>query len=154
MKSIISVNKGNYKTFTSLFESIKQKSERKYYHNFLITYGNDMKRTCNIIKEIIGLKKLSGNLFLKRLVVNDLEIFDQKTIAENFKFFSKIGPKLASKMPHLHISCKHFLHDDYPSLEEKPITNDGLNGALKSLKRRISSGYDEISFDVIKRISS
>ena len=97
---------------------------------------------------------MSGTLFPKRLVVNDLEIFDNKTIAENFHiFFSEVGPKLASKIPHSLISFEHFLHSDYPSLEEKPITDDELNGALQTLKTKKSSGYDEISSDVIKHIS-
>ena len=45
LKNRNSVNKESYKNFTRLFESIKQKSERNYYHNLLITYENDMKRT-------------------------------------------------------------------------------------------------------------
>ena len=87
MKNRNSVNKGNYKTFSGLFESIKQKSKKIYYHNFLITYENDMKRTWATINKIIGSKKSSGTLFPKRLVVNDLEFFDKKTIAENFNEF-------------------------------------------------------------------
>ena len=60
-----------------------------------------MKRTWATIKEIIVSKKWSGTLFPRRLLVNDLEFFDEKTIAENFNtFFSEIGPKLASKIPH------------------------------------------------------
>ena len=38
-------------------------------------------------KKIIGFKKSSGTLFPKRLVVNDLEFFDKKAIAENFNNF-------------------------------------------------------------------
>ena len=48
------------------------------------------------------------------------------------------------------ISFEHFLHGDYPSLEEKPITDDKLNEALQTLKTKKSS---EISSDVIKHIS-
>ena len=88
------------------------------------------------------------------MVVNDIEFFDKKTIAENFNnFFNEIEPKLASKIPHSLISFEHFLHGDYPSLEEKPITDDELNEALQTLKTKKSSGYDEISSDVIKHIS-
>ena len=113
-----------------------------------------MKRTWVTMKEIIGSKKSSGMLFSKRLVVNDLECFDKKPIAENFnKFFSEIGPKLASNILHSLISFEHFLHSDYPSLEGKPITDDKLNEALQTLKTKNSSGYDEISSDVIKHIS-
>ena len=44
------VNKENNKTFARLFESIKQKSKKNYYHNFLITYENDIERTWATIK--------------------------------------------------------------------------------------------------------
>ena len=71
------------------------------------------------------------------MVVNDLEFFDKKAIAENFnKLFSEIGPKLASKIPHSLISFEQFLHGDYPSLEEKPTTDDKLNKALQTLKKK------------------
>ena len=96
-----------------------------------------MKRTWVTIKEIIGSKKSSGTLFPKRLVVNDLTFFDKEIIAENFnKFFCEIGPKLASKIRHLLISFEHFLHGDYPSLEDKPITDEELNEALPTLKTK------------------
>ena len=52
LKNRNSVNKENYETFARLFESIKQKSKKNYYHNFLITYENDMKRTWATIKEL------------------------------------------------------------------------------------------------------
>ena len=38
-------------------------------------------------------------------------------------------------------------------MEEKPITDDDLNEAFQRLKTKKSSAYDEISSDVIKRIS-
>ena len=96
-----------------------------------------MKRICATINDIIGSKKLSGTLFPKRLVINDLEFFDKKTTAKNFnKFFGEFGPKLASKIPHSLISFEHFLHGDYPSLEEKPITDDEINEALQTLKTK------------------
>ena len=81
LKNRNSVNKENYKTFACLFESIKQKSKKNSYHDLLITYENDMKRTWATIKEIKGFKKLSGTLFPKRFVVNNLKIFNSKTIA-------------------------------------------------------------------------
>ena len=66
---------------------------------------------------------------------SNIEFFDKKTISENFNnFLNEIGPKLASKIPHSLISFEYFLHDDYPSWEEKPIIDDELNDALQTLK--------------------
>ena len=80
--------------------------------------------------------------------------FDKKTTAENFnKFFSKIRPRLASEIPPSLINFEHFLHGDYLPIEEKPITDVELNEDLETLKTKKSSGYNEISSDVIKHIS-
>ena len=88
------------------------------------------------------------------MIVNDCEIFDQKTIAENFnKVFSEMGHQFASKTPHFLISFEYFLHVGYPFLEEKPVTDDYLKKYFQTLKGNKSSGYDEVSFDVIKHIS-
>ena len=93
---------------------IKQKSRKNYYYNHLITFENDTKRTRATIKEIIGSKKSWGTLFPKWLVVHDLEIFDEKARVRNSnKFFSEIGPKLASEIRYSLISSAHFLHGDY-----------------------------------------
>ena len=73
----------------------------------------------------------------------------KETIAKNFyNFFSEIGHKLASKIPHSLISFEHFLHGDYPSLEEKHITDDELNEAVQTLKTKKSAGYEEISSEI------
>ena len=45
LKNRNSVNKENHKAFAHLFELIKQKSKKNYYHNLLITYEYDIKRT-------------------------------------------------------------------------------------------------------------
>ena len=45
LKNRNSVNKENYKNFTCLFKSIKQKFSKNYYHNLLIFSGNDMQGT-------------------------------------------------------------------------------------------------------------
>ena len=66
------------------------------------------------------------------MIVNDCEIFDQKTIAENFnKVFSEMGHQLASKTPHFKISFEYVLHGGYTFLEEKPITDDNLKKSFK-----------------------
>ena len=66
---------------------------------------------------------------------------------------TEIGPKLEFKIPISSISFKHFLHEDYLSLEEKPITDNELNEAIKIFKPKKSFGYDDIYSDVIQHIS-
>ena len=80
---------------------------------------------------MIASKKLSRTLFPKPLVVNDLQIFDKKAIAENFNnFFSEIGPKFGKT---------HY--------------KSRVKWSSSNIKNKKSSGYDEISSDIIKHIS-
>ena len=82
------------------------------------------------------------------MVVNELEVFDKKAVAETFnKFFSEIGPKFSFKIPHSLTSFEQFLHGD------SPWKNDELNEAPQTLKAKKSSEYDDIYSDVIKHIS-
>ena len=51
------------------------------------------------MKEVIGKGKLVNNSLLKHLILNNRNIFDQKTIAYSFnKYFVNVGPKLACEI--------------------------------------------------------
>ena len=55
-----------------------------------------MKKTLDVVKEIIGRAKLSKDNFPKIMIMDGHETFDQEKIAERFnKFFVNIGSKLA-----------------------------------------------------------
>ena len=66
----------------SLFESLKNKSKKIYDTRRLENYQNDIKKSWDVIKEIIvGAKSTKGS-FPRRMIID--------------KFFVDIGPKLAS----------------------------------------------------------
>ena len=51
------------------------------------------------MREVIDKGKLVINLLSKRLILNNRNIFDQKTIANSFdKYFVNVGSKLASEI--------------------------------------------------------
>ena len=55
------------------------------------------KKTWHIINKIIGKAKFIDNDLLKRMIIGDIESFDQRQIANSFnKFFTEIGTKFAS----------------------------------------------------------
>ena len=85
------------------------------------------------------------------MVIDGCEIFDQNKIAHSFnKFFTGIGPKLASSIP---ISCKdfkHFLSSAKTSLDEYLLPDEELNEAFNSLKANKTPGFDDISPSIVK----
>ena len=100
---------------------------------------------------IYRLKNIEWNFILKTVDCNWPWDFRSKSF---IKFFSEVGPKIVFKIPHSFISFEHFLHGDYPLLQEKPVTDGESNETLNTLKTTKSSGYDEITPDVIKDSSA
>ena len=83
-----------------MFETVKFKSKKNYYNNLITKYKNNIKKSWSIMKEEIGKIKQVNNNLLRRLIINNKEIYAKKTIAESFnKYFINVGSNLASKIP-------------------------------------------------------
>ena len=71
-------NEDNYKNYKRLFETIKLKSKTNYYNERLNNYQNNVKKTWDIIKEIIGNTTPSLHTLPKKIIVNNIEISEKK----------------------------------------------------------------------------
>ena len=81
LKSKTNENEKKYKTYKSLFEILKEKSKKNYYWRKLQNRKQNMKKTWDTIKQIIGKTKTFKNDIPKRMVINGIETFDQNKIA-------------------------------------------------------------------------
>ena len=86
------------------------------------------------------------------MVIDGCEIFEQNKIAHGFnKFFTDVGPKLASSIPSSSKDFKEFLISASTSLDEYFLQDEELNEAFISLKANKSPGFDDISSTIVKR---
>ena len=53
-------NELNYKQYKTLFESLKKKSKKNYYSDLIDSYKYNIKKTWDIMKEIIGNKRVTN----------------------------------------------------------------------------------------------
>ena len=91
------------------------------------------------MKEIIGNKRVANAPLPNFITVKNKEMFDQKKISETFNnCFVNIGPNLAASIPENSIIN---------------LTDLELENAFASLKANESSRYDDISADVVQRVS-
>ena len=151
LKRKTSHNENVYKNYKRLFESIKQKSKSNYFKERLDRYRNNVKKTWDIIKEVIGSSTSISHTLPKRLIVNNVEICEKKLIADNFnKYFVNVGPNLAKNIHKSRKEFHNFLSGNYPILKETPLTDEELKNAFTTLKSNKSPGFDDISPDVIK----
>ena len=117
LKRKSSRNEENYKNYKRLFESIKQKSKSNYFKERLYKYQNNVKKTWDVIKEVIGSTKSNTHALPKKLIVNNVEIFEKNEIAEHFnKYFVNVGPTLATSIPRSNKKFDSFLSGNYPIL--------------------------------------
>ena len=90
----------NYKQYKTFFESLKKKSKKNYYSDLIDSHKYNIKKTWNIMKEIIGDKRVTNAPLPNFITVKTREIFDKKEIAETFNsYFVNIGPNLAGSIP-------------------------------------------------------
>ena len=150
LKNKTNRNHLNHKTYNNLFKQIKNKSKKNYYQNLLLKYKNNIKKTWDVIKEVIGKTKLRSSILPRRLIIDNIETYDKKVIANKFNnYFVDVGPNLAANIP---TSSKHFetyLSHNESSLLERYLTDEEFATAYFSLKTNKSPGYDEVNANVI-----
>ena len=134
-KSKTNENEKKCKTYKSLFEILKEKSKNNYYSRKLENCKQNMKKTWDTIKQVIGKTKTFKNDIPKRMVIDGIETFDQNKIANGFsKYFTEIGPKLASSIPSSSKVFKQFMNVSKTMLQEYALQDQELEEAFNSLK--------------------
>ena len=92
------------------------------------------------MKELIGKAKMNKSSLPQKIRIKNTDIFDQEKISTEFnRFFANAGPMLAKQIP---------------EMQHKSVSVNELRDVFFSLKLNISPGYDEISFNVVKKCFS
>ena len=71
-----------------------------YFSKLILKYKNNIKKTWQVIKEAIGKEKCKQQNLPKKILVDKKSITETESIAESFKYFTQIGPKLAKIFVH------------------------------------------------------
>ena len=92
------------------------------------------------MKVLIGkIKPRSSNL-PRRITVNEVDIFDEREIANEFNaFFTNNGSKLASKIPNASTTFESYISKPDSIMETKQPPMNELKDAFFSLKIKINS---------------
>ena len=107
------------------------------------------------MKELIGKIKLKSSNLPGRITVNEVDIFDERKIANEFNgFFTNIESKLASKIPNASTTFESYLNYILLWKQSNSRWMNELKDAFFSLKINESPGYDDISFNVLKKCFS
>ena len=76
------------------------------------------------MKELIGKIKLKSSSLPRRISVNEVDIFDERKIANEFNtFFINIGSKLASKIPNASTTFESYINKSDSIMETKQLSS-------------------------------
>ena len=151
-------NKTKRKKFLSersKVEKLVKLSKRNYYYNRFNNCIGDSRQVFKILNEIIGKCPRSGNVPL--LKNGDLEIDNNQEIANHLNdHFANIASKLLASLP----SDSRESHETYSkynapqSMFLHKITIFEVLEIIENLKAKQSTGVDEISNIIIKKVSN
>ena len=150
LKKRNNTNETTYKNYKNLFEKIKNASKKQYYSRLILKYQRNIKKTWNVMKEIIGKSKLQSEKFPRKISIEGNDIYNECEIANQFNnYFSKVGPTLAKDIEISTNSFTSYLEKTPLRITQERLTYKELAVAFFQLKKNKASGYDDINSNVV-----
>ena len=113
-------------------------------------HKNDIKSTWKVLNEILNRNNRRRQL-PSVFNHNSIEISDPKEIADQFcKYFTNIGPSLASKIPRSLNSFSHFLPERLVNSVFLELVYEEVIDICNSFRSSAAPGFDNISMGTIK----
>lgn len=143
-----------FKQYRNKLNHIIRRAKKHYFSTELSKCKNNMRTLSSIINHILNKRKKHKSLPNEFKVDGSL-IKDPATIAYNFnRFFTHIGPTLASKIPVVNESpLQYITSPPTGGFHLSPVTVSELGKILGSLKNS-APGYDNVDAELLKVVSN
>ena len=145
----------NYKNYRNIYTKLRRKAKISYYNNLLQEHRKNSKKIWEILNKLTG-KAKKGKTLTDEIMVNGVKMNNVKNISNAFaKHYGEIGKILSDKIqesgpvndPMIYMKNRtQFNCYFYPTNIEE------IEKIIKCLKAKDSSGYDQISNKILKRI--
>ena len=154
-KSKESVEFQCYRKYRNLYNTLRRKARFAYYNEIVEKNKSDAKRLWAVLNKITGKLKNKKDIS-DEIIVNGIKEHNPELISNAFgKHYSELGGKLAEA-----IKEKVNIGDPMRYMKNKieqncflfPTSQLEIEKIIKSLKNKNSSGYDDISNKMLKRI--
>ena len=145
----------NLNTYNTILKRSIRSAKQHYYKFQFKKYKNDIRKTWSTIKLILNKTKKTSS-FPNHFISDGRKVTNAEEIANKFnKYFTDIGPLLSQKINiNSSKSYKSFLSDEVAhSFEFEMVTEDHILNIIRKLKPKSSSGHDNISSILLKKIS-
>ena len=146
-----------YRSYRNCLQKLIRNNRQHYLHDKCKEYRQNGKKLWQLINKILGKENNKQNS-IESLRVDNILKHDSDSITNSFnEFFSTIGEKLAQEQ-----NCTSLEHSEYlkglkqqeTSMFLRPTTHQEILTLINSLPNKSSSGYDNISNNLLKSISN
>ena len=135
-------------------KSLIDKVKKDYFNDQFVKYQTDIKNTWKTIKMLLN-KNRSSRKTQTKFCLNGSYIEGDLKIANEFnKFFSEIGPSLASEInqSNQNLSMHNFLSPcTSQTFRFNQVSQAVISKIIENFKNKSSSGYDNINAIFIKK---
>ena len=149
-------HKINLNTYNNILKRSIREAKKLYYESCFDRYKTDIRKTWSTINDILNKTKKKKD-FPEFFKDGNILINDRLTIANKFNvFFTNIGPNLASEIntPN-HKHFKDYLNSPPKCTFQFQLIDETLTESLfDKLPNKSSSGYDNISLKLLKRLKT
>ena len=144
-----------YKEFMVILRKCKRKLKLNYYQNKCNDFIKNGKKMWNLINKING-KINDKTCIIDYLKVNNIKYLIGKDISNQFgKYFASVGKELALKIEEPKTPLHKYLNKiktNSKCMFFEPTSLQEVSNIIHSLKPKNSSGYDDISNKLLKKL--
>ena len=127
------------------------KFKKSFTPKQLIQFQGDAKNTWRSMKEVIGKGWTIQPLLPSKIIINKIEIMEDKRIANQINnCFIDIGPELAKEIPRPARSFKNYVTKSNSTMPTGSISVNELKNGFFSIKAYKYLRHNEINFNVIR----
>ena len=139
-----------------MLQRLLRHAKLKYYHDKCLSFKSNTKKLWDLINSVIK-KKMKRTDLIEYLTIDQLKMYDCKRIAEEFgKHFATVGKNFAEKIPPSKKDVNYYVNKMPTitnSLYLSPTNEKEIKDLIQSLPNKNSSGYDNISNVLLKKLS-
>ena len=145
-----------YIRYRNIFNSIKRTAKREHYCGLINKFKQNSKKLWSILNKIIGKTRVKLDLPDKINDTQGILIMGYHAIANEFcKFFTEVGPNLASRIPQSTHPFDYYMGNigSDKTLYLSPTDEIEIYKLIAKLPNKSSSGYDSINNILLKQLN-
>ena len=155
-KSSHDMDHEKYRQYRNSLKQVLRRVKEQYYREKCVEYKRNTSKLWKMVNTIISKHNDKSNM-IEYLKIGYVEIYNAKEITKQFgKYFSTVGEKYAQHIPQSNKSPHQYIQKiptNPSTIFLTPTSKTELENLITSLPNKTSSGHDEITNTLLKKLS-